>query len=271
MTPNEFEKYTRLIGEGKKEEAEILREKDIPDVLIKFICLYGEDSDEKKFYTLKNNMLWFSAISNLNDPYEFKGMVVNEKVFKDNGYPDEFIRYFKEFLRMEEYGVACFSGRNIDYLPMWAYYTNNYQGYCIEYEVVKKPCIHQVQYETKRIPIGSLFFGLKDALNETILNRKNSSWEAERIASIIRQNLYIKGESWAHEKEYRIAAPITNAIGKNFEISTFGLRVKRIIAGVNCSDMHKGRLNQISNEIGCGNIYISRLSDEKYGMEIERI
>ncbi|MBR5419800.1 MAG: DUF2971 domain-containing protein [Lachnospiraceae bacterium] len=271
MTAYEFEKYIKLIRNGKRIEAEILREKDIPDVLIKHFYLKEDDSDEKKFYTLENNMLWFSAISKLNDPYEFKGMVVNEKAFKEKGYPDNVIDYFKEFLRMEEYGVVCLSGRTVDYLPMWAYYTNNYHGFCVEYEVVNKPCIHKVQYEKKRIPIASLFFQLKEALSENIRNGKKSSPEAESIASLIRQNLYIKGESWAHEQEYRIAMPIDNIVGKNYEISTFGLRAKRIIAGVNCSEANINRLNHISNIIGCGNIFISYLSNEKYGMEIERL
>ena len=271
MTGTEFEKYIHLISEGKRAEAEILRIKDIPNTLIKHFWLNGDDSDEKKFYTLENNMLWFSAVSELNDPYEFKGIVVNEEVLEDKGYPKYYIEKLKEFLSMKEYGVVCLSERNIDYLPMWAYYTNNYKGYCVEYEVIDKLHIHKVQYEPKRMLIASLLFQMRDAVKEAFQKSERTSPEADKIAMILLQNLYIKGESWNHEKEYRIVCPIDIEIGKNIEISTVGLRVKRIIAGVNCSESNKKRLNLISNKIGCSNIYVSHLSAEKYGMDIERM
>ena len=270
MDAKDFKKYVDMIGDGRYLEAELFREKDIPDLLIKHVWLNGDESDEKKFYSLENNMLWFSSITKLNDPYEFKGMIVNEKAFKDAGYPDDYIDKFRDFLKMEDYGVVCLSSREIDYLPMWAYYTNNYQGYCVQYEVVNKACIHRVMYESNRIPIASLFFQLLNALQDAFTKGDTTSDECKRIATIIRQNLYIKGKDWEHEQEYRIAMPITNDIGENLVISQFGLKVKRIIAGVNCSPNHLARLNDISNKMGCGNIYTTHLSETKYGIDIKQ-
>lgn len=277
MTASDLAKYFDMVGEGKRMEAELFREKDIPNTLIKHFWLKDEDeinakeSNEQRFQTLENNMLWFSAVSKFNDPYEFKGMIVNEKAFRDAGQAEEFIESFSEFLRMEEYGAVCLSAQDVDYLPMWAYYTNNYKGYCVEYEVVSKACIHQVMYETNRIPIASLFFQLKDELNKAIKCGQKRTPETDRIASIIRQNLYIKSKSWEHEREYRIAVPISNGKGENLRISDFGLRVKRIIIGEKCLPQNAERLNEISNKIGCGNAYRSCLSNEKYGMELIRL
>ena len=258
MDVKDFEKYLNYIGEGKTLEAECLRVRDIPNVLIKHFSL-GNDEDEnnKRFYSLENNMLWFSDISLLNDPYEFKGMVINEEAFKNAGYPDDSIKIYRDFLEMKDYGVVCFSARDVNYLPMWAYYTNNHAGYCVEYEIGNKFCIHQVMYEPKRIPIANLLIQMKDAIMQVYSEGKDRSPKCDRIVTIIRQNLYIKAESWKHEMEYRIAAPITNDKGENICISNFGLKVKRIIAGINCPEKHLERLNEISNEIGCGNIFIS--------------
>lgn len=270
MTVNDWVKYFALIEQGKDDEAHALRENSIPDRLIKFVWLDENTSDDKKFLTLENNQLWFSTVSMLNDPYEYKGMYIDEDTFRNAGYPDNIIDKYRKFLEFEEWGLVSLSGQTIDYLPLWAYYTNNYKGYCIEYDVVKKSAIHQVIYEPKRIPIAHILVELKSKLSDAISQGQEPPAECRRLANIVRQNLYIKSLTWAHEKEYRIAYPISNDRGENIDISKLGLKVKRIIAGINCSQKNINRLNSISNSIGIGNIYKSKLSDIKYGMEFDR-
>ena len=277
MTTQEYEHYFQMLDAGKFVEAAEFRESFIPDVLTKFVYLNDEkddedgkkkESNEKKFYSLENNMLWFSSIDCVNDPYEFKGLYIDEQKMKEAGYSDEVISAYNEFLSMHEYSLVCLSGKDIDYLPMWAYYTNDHKGFCIEYEVIKKSAIHEVIYEPKRIPIASIFFQLKDALKQSMAHGKNALPVARKLTTILQQNLYIKSETWKHEQEYRIAFPDIKHPGENREINEFGLRVKRIIAGINCSPEHIERLNEISNKIGCGNIYTSSLSKTNYRIEI---
>lgn len=277
MTNKEYEQYFQMIDEGKFDKAAEFRESFIPDILTKCMYLYDESNDEdgknkeeneKRFYSLENNMLWLSPIDYLNDPYEFKGLYIDEIKLKEAGYPDKVISAYKEFLSMQAFGLVCLSGNGIDYLPMWAYYTNNHRGFCVEYEVVRKGAIHEVIYEPKRIPIASILIQLKDALKTSRAHGKSAPPEARKIATMLQQNLYIKNKTWKHEQEYRIALPGIKRPGENKEINQLGLRVKRIIAGINCSPDHIERLNEISNKIGCGNIFTSSLSKTNYGIEL---
>ena len=43
-----------------------------------------------------------------------------------------------------------------------------------------------------------------------------------------------------------------------------GLKVNRIIAGMNCSKEHRDILNTISNELGCGDIYHVAMSQTSF-------
>lgn len=269
MTSKEYEQYFQMIDEGQFEKAAEFRESFIPDILTKYIWLSDDEkSNDKKFFSLENNMLWLSSIDHVNDPYEFKGLYIDEQKMKEAGYPDEIISAYEEFLSMQEFGLVCLSGNGIDFLPMWAYYTNDHKGFCVEYEVVKKAAIHEVIYEPKRIPIASILFQLKDALKASMAHGKDAPPKARKLTTILQQNLYIKNKTWKHEQEYRIALPGIKRPGENKEINELGLRVKRIIAGINCSPDHIERLNEISNKIGCGNIYTSSLSKTNYGIEL---
>lgn len=75
--------------------------------------------------------------------------------------------------------LSCFSERN-DSLLMWAYYANDYKGYCIEFDVssdrLLSENLHKVQYSSSY----KNHFGTFD-------------------------NYFIKAESWQHEQEWRIA------------------------------------------------------------------
>lgn len=266
----DLKKYFILLKAGKHKEAEVVRQESIPDRLIKFIWLDGSKKDEKKFLSLEQEQLWFSNIEKLNDPFEFKGMQLNKQKFVDAGYPQDIIEAYESVFDMKEYGVVSLSANDIDYLPMWAYYTNNYQGFCIEYNVIKKDCIHEVLYEPKRIQVASLLLDYKKAVEEAMLSGAKRTKAADTIGKILMQNLFIKAQTWKHEKEYRIAYQIDGLPGKNVEIRTLGMTTNKIIAGINCSEENIVRLNEISNKLGIGNVHRSKLSDIQYALDIVR-
>ena len=241
--------YFKLLLEGKKQEAEKIRISTIPNKLIKFISLDESENDDLKFLTLKRDEIWFAHKDSLNDPYEYKGMLIDKEKFIKAGYSFETIEKYQTIFDLNDYGVTCLSSNSIDYLPMWAYYTNNHKGFCIEYEVIKKDCIHEVLYEPERIKIASLIIEYIEAI------RSRQKEKASCYAKIISQNLFIKTKSWEHEKEYRIVYPLDkNSKGMNVPVRKLGMRTSRIVAGMNCSEDNKKKLNEISNSLGLGNI-----------------
>lgn len=137
------------------------------------------------------------------------------------------------------------------------------------YEVLNKEIIHEVCYESKRIAVASLLTQYVASAEEAMKTGKMRSDEADRIGKVLLYNLYIKAKAWEHEKEFRIPYPVNDKIGKNVNIRDTGLKTNRIIAGINCIPEDIQRLNDISNQIGCGNVYRSKLSDTKYALEVD--
>lgn len=263
-----IDKYYQLLMDGKSDEAKQIRLESIPDKLIKFIWLDGSENDEKKFLSLGNNEIWFSQKDVLNDPYEYKGILLDEKKLEAAGLSKETIDFYQKIFDFSDYAITCFSSNPIDYIPMWAYYTNNHKGFCVEYDVIKKYAIHEVLYEPERIKVASLLFQSREAIKKAIITGEQK--EAEFYSTLFLQNLFVKSKSWEHEHEYRMVYPIDKGVGVNVPISKLGLKVSRIVAGINCLPENISRLNEISNRLKLGNVYISNVHSEKYTIEITR-
>ncbi len=259
--------YFSLLNDGKLGEAEEYRKSLVPNKLLKFVSLSDNiESNNKKFLSLQNKQSWFSSVDILNDPYEFKCMYIDEERLKQHGYTDEIITKFKELLynNMKRWSVLSLSAAPIDSLPMWAYYTNNFQGFCIEYEVVRPDAIFGVSYEPKRIPIASIIANFYNEFTKMTDNGEETNEEVEFYSTMIRCQLHSKHNSWKHENEYRVLYPLIGKYGQNVNIEDIGLKTSRIIAGLNCTQENKSKLNEISNLLGCGNILESKISGNDY-------
>ncbi len=260
-----IEEYLQLLSEGKVDEARKVRFSTIPSKLIKFIWLDESEKDEKKFLSLQREEIWFAQKDLLNDPYEYKGILLDRKKLSEAGYSPDVIEKYQTLFDFSDYGITCLSSNNMDYLPMWAYYTNNHRGFCVEYEVIKKDCIHEVLYEPERIKVASLILQSGDAIISGQVEKANF------YSNLFLQNLFIKAKSWEHEKEYRIVYPLDeNSKGMNVPIHRLGMRTSRIVAGINCSEDNKKKLNEISNSLGLGNVYTSRIHSEQYTIDYVR-
>jgi len=248
-------------------EAEEYRKTTIPDKLIKFISLtdLSEDND-LKFKTLRDRSVWFSTIATLNDPYEFQCMFIDRKKLESLGYPAQVISWLEELLDglRKQFALVSLSAKAPDCLPMWAYYSNNHRGFCVEYDVLKSDKLYAVSYEPKRIPIASLMTNIFISIKEMIAAGQTSNADLEFLRTIFSFQFCMKHHSWQHEEEYRVLYPISNTNGINVQESSIGLHASRIIAGLNCSAEHKLKLNEISNAIGCGNISCSNISGTNY-------
>lgn len=266
---NFLKQYFDLLEKNQFNEAENLRQKNIPLKLIKFISLTDDDElNNTKFETLSEQKIWFSSINKVNDPYEFKGMYIDTKKLKNNGYTDEnicLITYLFELTK--KFGITCLSANTFDNLPMWAYYTNNHKGFCVEYDVTNKECIYEIMYEPELLEITSILSNLYVEIQKNIINLNTNNEMLDYYTTLFKYQLFLKHKSWEHEKEYRIVYPMKynqSNSGQAISISEVGLKTSKIIAGLYCKNEHIQKLNEISKELGCGEVKQTKTSDNKY-------
>lgn len=254
--------------EGNIDLAEDIRLKTIPDKLYKFISLDGSEYDAKKFETLQTGCLWFCGADMMNDPYEHKGMKIDRDMLYAAGIPHEVISGLEGIFDTRDYEMVSLSASDYNNLPLWAYYTNGSRGYCVEYNVVNKNAIHEVLYEKEKVIVGKLLIEAVQYAKRAMSGDRTAKDKADSYLKILMQNMFLKDLSWSHEKEYRIVHPILKCAGENIPINCVGLQVSRIISGLNCASSDKEKLNEISNSMGCGDIFCAILSDNTFGLDL---
>jgi len=243
------------------------KESSIPDYLLKFQPL-DIDKDEMIFKSLENKKMWFSGIKYLNDPEEFKGLYLDRDTLEKAGISQKLIQHFRGIFNLDDFGVTCLSACDIYDGPMWAHYANYSKGFVVEYEVIKKAAIHKVDYYKEKKPIGNYLIQLR---NELVSTNGMGNEKSVQIVRKLMKILYMKNDSWSAEKEYRIVQPIDEEKGQEYPLDHLGMKVKRIIAGFNCSKSNIERLNIISNQLGCGNAYVIIRNEDNYSLEIVRV
>lgn len=248
--------YMQFLKEQKISEAEEYRAFFTPNYLYKFYSLSEEEGDqfekrnEERFSTLERNQLWFSHPRFLNDPYEYRGMYLDKQTLYSYGFSEEVLSAVEQ--EIYNTPVCCFVSNGCDNLPMWANYANNHQGYCVKYKVNNKFAAKGVIYEPKRIPIAKLFADFAQAARNCE-KRMGDEKEVKVYATILREMVYIKHESWSSEREFRIAlfqkSVSASEKGINVNIDDLGLECVEIIAGYNCSISHVKCLTKIAESL----------------------
>jgi len=93
--------------------------------------------------------------------------------------------------------IACFTEHN-DNLPMWAHYSNNHSGYCLEYDFHKNSNIESWNLENSR--------QLYPVLYDT--ERPNSAGgTTEKFRSSLFKARLTKSKDWEYEAEWRYILP----------------------------------------------------------------
>lgn len=243
-------KYLEFLHDGFINEAIEYRASCVPDYLYKFFWLTDnlEDGENKKrLQTLENNQLWFAAPTLQNDPYEFRGIYLDEKKLLELGVTPESISTTAELL-LKRVLLTSFTANMSDNLPMWAHYANNHRGFCVKYKVRKKHAIRNVTYEDKRISIASIFCSfLRAAQYSDIRCDKNAFLQAQIYATIMQEMFFFKHRSWEYEHEYRGLYSVEKETkGINVSLSELGLSVVEIYCGINCCEHNKKRLSGIA-------------------------
>lgn len=207
-----FMDYYKGIIEGSEIQ------KQIPEYIYKF-CSLSDDKklNATKLSTLRNENLWFAAYSEMNDPFEFKGMFMEKSTWEDYSLRSEWTKeeILNSWERVSEawkqtldyYYVASLTALNETNLPMWAHYANNHNGYCVKYKVKNKERIYPIFYETNRIDC-TVHFGLWALLfTDFVLNNKLPKDAKDFMytnSKLLYSKYIVKDWSWAYEQEIRV-------------------------------------------------------------------
>lgn len=174
----------------------------------------------------------------LNDPFEGYYFMLDKDYLEYLGVKNlESFEKLRDEL-VNKFRICSLSETNEQCMPMWAYYSNNHQEYCVEYEVSEEirditfPVIYTDERECADDIYVEEFFAVQDHNeDETIEPYKNN------LLYVSMKNILsyaYKHVSWVHEREYRI-------IGQK-ESEYIKLKPKNIYIGINCNIHYKNRI-----------------------------
>lgn len=262
----EFEYYYKLIFERQLEDALSYRKMHMPKKLYKYIslsdsyvclkdgnlCTVNQELNELKFEALNNNQIWMSRFDNLNDPYEYKAMYLKSNELADKGWPLDLLDGYLN--RMKSiYLISSFTTNLVDNMPMWAHYSNNHKGFCVEYNVLNPKLVYPISYEEERFGIASILTGIFNLAHEIESGNIDESDEDFKFhMTLINHFGLIKHNTWKYENEYRIlyADLGGSRAGTLIPLINVGLNVAGIYVGSQCLLDNKDRLSRIAKDIG---------------------
>lgn len=153
----------RFLKEKRLDAAREYMASFIPNYLSKFYSLNGDiELNEKKFNCLADDYNWYENPLNQNDPFDMRMGYIDELHAKKLQLSSKAIEAEKKILdAVVERMLSC-SFVDSDYrnLPMWAYYANNYQGYCVNYKINYKTIFFKVIYQKSRLSLAEFFYFL---------------------------------------------------------------------------------------------------------------
>lgn len=242
------ETFVKYFEDGKPEAAMEYVASCIPDTLSKFYSFTDDtELNEKKLSCLADDCNWYENPINQNDPFDMKMGYIDEQYAKKSGFPDNLIEAERKILSNLVGKMLLCSFVDSDYsnLPMWAYYANNYQGYCVNYKINRKEVFFKVIYQKNKIRLNELFVTY---MQFCLLEGKGYDIEKglDTIAFLARLVFSLKHSSWRHEKEYRIICPLYEEIGQRISNIEMGLEVNDITIGLKCKPEYKERIMQIA-------------------------
>lgn len=155
-------------------------------------------------------------------------------------------RYYKVIKEIYQKKLYVFSfSEEFENLPMWAHYTDNYKGFCIEYDLskIKQNLDDNSVYILNRLyPVK--YTSRKQEISKTSLMTKNSHISKINIEDKRIKSLTSKDRSWAYEHEWRLLFDGHNKHGYKFKFPY----AKKIICGYNMKKMDIEKLHNICQE-----------------------
>lgn len=251
--------YVALAQNDSIDNAEQYRLSNSPKKLFKFMPFYDSGNlavNKRNIETIEENKIWASKYSTLNDPFEFKSIYLDEDKIRKSGNSVETFEKYLDYIN-NSFLVVSFSAEGnihpLNNMPMWAYYSNNHHGICIEYEVVNPIILYPIIYETTRNQIASIignFVYLATAAAKGEIPPDDADLKLYQFLMI--NNLCRKHKSWQHENEYRILVPNVDKIlhGKRVLLNQIGVKIKAIYLGRDCNTRNKKNLYHTSQKLG---------------------
>ncbi len=204
---------------------------------------------------IKNLMSWLEEFVQSNP--EAKVMLKN--LYKEIRDMQEYIlKDFNEKYR-KKLKVSSFSENN-ESLLMWGHYSNNHEGFCIEYNLSSmdesenlKKYLFPVEYSNKRLDITDFYI-------DNVINK-----ESKDIYRLIHSALY-KSEDWKYEQEWRFIISESEYDGKT--VST--PKPKAIYLGSQIKDSHREQFIKVCKENNI-DIFQMKLDSKVYKVNAEQI
>ena len=169
----DYSKYVELIQAGHYDEAVAFKNSFIPDVLYKYYCLDRRYKlNDKKLQCLQDAKIFLSEFDAFNDPFEGKFLIFDEQKLREKGWDRSLIEsYYMHMASM--FRIGCLSDTSEQNMPMWAYYANNHEGFCVEYHIdeKQKKYIFPVAYEKERLYANSIVTHVVNGFYEMLENK----------------------------------------------------------------------------------------------------
>jgi len=194
MLDNHLSKYIEDLSENV-DFYNWYKKQELPNKLYKYRSFNQYSKDN-----IENNTLYYSNPLNFNDPYDCSCDFQQKEIEDENGIvfvdKDIIITAIKDNLR-----ICSLSERN-DSLPMWAHYSDNHQGICIEYDLT------DIDDKTMLSYLYPMFY-TNDLIKITANFAKKHMFFISNIIAMY------KNEDWEYEKEWRFILPFTESFIKD--------------------------------------------------------
>lgn len=238
----DYNHYINLIEQRRFQAGVDYKNSFVPTSLHKY---YGLTNDlkinEEKLKCLGNAQIYLPDYENVNDPFEFQALYLNRSRLEEKKWPYEELMSIWTNIR-KGIRFTCLANTDENNLPMWAYYANNHEGFCIHYEFddLSKKNIFPIEYTTERFDGSALLADNIRYCFEQMQNPKEN--EANIAIMMMFLSLSLKHISWGHEKEFRLF---------EFNMKTyFPAHPATIYIGKDCRVQYKDRLIKIGEELG---------------------
>lgn len=191
---------------GKFQEAVEYKATQIPTRLIKYYGLNeNEIINKSKMEYLKEQKIYLSSFSGFNDPFEGKFFRFDSAKLENYGWNKDMVKHYYDSIA-GNFRYTCLSDTDENNMPMWTYYANNHQGFCVEYLLcdTQKKYIFPVTYEPERVAANVITTNLLYEymeMKEQGRNYTDTSSDANVYLQMMILSLAAKHKSWEHEKE----------------------------------------------------------------------
>lgn len=252
----DFQKFLEYVSNNNWRQALDYKNQCIPDRLYHYFPLHNRSSrldyrkENEKYYTsLENGKIRVSSFEALNDPFEFNGLFFDPQsnaMLRNNAkYAENVLKRLKNC-----FPVFCLSDNFDKNMPLWAHYSNNHKGYCVEYSTIDKSTIFPVVYVPKREPASNIITTMLTELDKGFRRGTKPSGKFWKNFIPFFTSFTCKHELWRYEGEYRLLWMDNYSFpGQLVGLDDAKLKIEKIFMGLYCDD--KKRLRKIGKILGC--------------------